>query len=87
MLSGHRKHLIVSSVILLLLLTFMPAAIPAAAAPDQANIFLIATGDNGQSGPAVGCGDSLVAVTVDIGNPGSTEAKISAALGQLFGIH
>ncbi len=73
--------------ILLVLFTFAPAVIPAAAAPEQANIYLVAIGDNGQSGQLVGCGDSLIAVTVDIGTQTTTEAKITAALGKLFAIH
>ena len=73
---------------LLLLVGILPAAVPVAAAPDTANLYLIALGDNGQSGPLVGCGDSLVPVPgIDIGSQPTTEAKIAAALGKLFAIH
>jgi hypothetical protein len=43
----------------------------------QANIFLIALEDDGQNGPAVGCGDSLVPIAVEInlgGDPPLTQA-------------
>ncbi len=77
----------VLSALALLLVTVVPSAIPVAAAPDQASVYLVAIGDSGQSGLAVGCGDSLIGVTVDIGSPSSTQAKISAALGKLFAIN
>jgi len=73
---------------LLLLAGILPAALPVAAAPDTANLYLIAIGDNGKSGPLVGCGDSLVTVPgIDIGSQPTTEAKIIAALNALFAIH
>jgi hypothetical protein len=43
-----------------------PATVPAAQQVDMVTIYLIAIGDNGVSGPMVGCGDSAVAVNVPI---------------------
>jgi hypothetical protein len=73
--------------LMLVFLTFFPAALSASAAPDLANFYLVAIGDNGQSGQLVGCGDSLIPVQVDIGTQTTTEAKISASLSKLFAIH
>jgi hypothetical protein len=47
----------------------------------QVTIYFVAVGDNGQSGPKVGCGDSLVAVKQPI-EP--TSGVIRAALTRLF---
>jgi hypothetical protein len=55
-------------------------------ATEQANIYLVAIGDNGASGTAFGCEDSLIPVTVDIDAHNTTEAKITAALTALFAI-
>jgi LysM repeat protein len=49
----------------------------------QTQIYLVAIGDEGQSGEAIGCGDSLVPVTVTF-DP--TPAPLTAALEQLFAI-
>ncbi len=44
-------------------------------------IYLIAIGDNGQSGPLIGCGDSAVAVQVPIqSTPGVLKAAYQALL-------
>ena len=48
---------------------------------DQVNIYLVALGDNGASGEMIGCGDSLVPVTVQI-EP--TLGVLRAALTELF---
>lgn len=48
---------------------------------DHVNIYLVAIGDNGASGRAIGCGDSLVAVEVPI-TP--TLGVLRAALNELF---
>jgi len=73
---------------LLLTLSFFAGSLSFASAADTANIYLIAIGDNGQSGPVVGCQDSLIPVKgLDIGNQPSTEGKIAAALGKLFAVH
>lgn len=48
---------------------------------DYVNIYLIALGDNGASGRAIGCGDSLVPVEVPI-TP--TLGVLRAALNELF---
>lgn len=50
---------------------------------DEAQIYLIALEDDGQSGQPVGCGDSAIPVTVDI-QP--TIAPLTAALENLFAI-
>ncbi len=54
---------------------------PAAEGPDRVNIYLVAIGDNGATGKAIGCGDSLVAVEVPI-TP--TLGVLRAALNELF---
>lgn len=51
------------------------------AAPQTVKIFLIALEDNGQSGPLVGCGDSVVSVTVTIP---PTQGVLRAALEKLL---
>ena len=48
---------------------------------DHVNIYLVAVGDNGASGEMIGCGDSLVPVTVQI-EP--TLGVLRAALTELF---
>jgi hypothetical protein len=50
---------------------------------DRVNIYLVAIGDNGASGKAIGCGDSLVAVEVPI-TP--TLGVLRAALNELFAL-
>lgn len=50
----------------------------------RVKIFLIAIGDNGQSGPVVGCGDSAVGVVREIA---PTVAPLTAALRELFTLH
>lgn len=52
------------------------------AEPEEVIIYLVALEDNGASGPAVGCGDSLIAVT----RPASAGEPVQAALTQLFAI-
>ncbi len=49
----------------------------------RVNIYLIALGDNGRSGPRIGCDDSVIAVARDIP---PTTAPLSAALNLLLGI-
>ncbi len=51
---------------------------------DQTQIYLVALGDAGQTGEAVGCGDSLIPVTVQI-EP--TIAPLTAALNKLLSMH
>jgi len=82
-----KRRVMLLGAILSLVLTLIPLSMSASAAPTEAKFYLVAIGDNGHSGPAIGCGDSLIAVTTDIGSAGTTEAKISAALGKLFAIH
>jgi LysM repeat protein len=48
--------------------------------------YLILPGDGGQSGPAVGCGDSAVAVWRDRARTGSLAGDIRASLEELFSI-
>lgn len=50
---------------------------------DETQIYLIALEDNGQSGAAIGCGDSAIPVTVSI-EP--TIAPLTAALEKMFAI-
>jgi hypothetical protein len=69
-----------------------PAALDAgtrphnAAATEPAKIFLVAIGDNGQSGMRIGCGDSLVPVTVQVEAASGTDVKIARAIAALLAI-
>ena len=84
--ASKRFIAIISTVILLLGLA--PAAFAASpAAAEQAKIYLIAIGDNGQTGERIGCGDSLIPVTRDITAGPTTPEKITAALTLLFSLH
>ncbi len=47
----------------------------------QVKVYYIAVGDNGKTGKEIGCGDSLVPVTVNIA---PTQAPLRAALEALF---
>jgi spore germination protein GerM len=62
-----------------------PTAQPTSAGVSEVNIYLIAVGDNGASGPLVGCGDSVVAVKRQLSAP--TRAPLRAALEQLLSLH
>jgi hypothetical protein len=53
---------------------------------EQAKIYMVAIGDNGQSGEKIGCDDSLVPVTREIPSGLSTEGKIEALLTLLFSL-
>jgi len=62
-------------------------ALATPAAPTaQTQIYLVALGDNGASGDPVGCGDSLVPVTVEIPIGNSVEERITLALTKLFSL-
>jgi len=50
----------------------------------NAKLFFVAIGDNGVSGKMIGCGDSLVAVTVALDNPAG---PLRSALEQLLAMH
>ncbi|MGN6361874.1 MAG: GerMN domain-containing protein, partial [Thermomicrobiales bacterium] len=63
-----------------------PQAAQAVAATEQATIYLVAIGDNGQSGTKIGCGDSLIPVTVNVPTANTTAGKITQALTALFAI-
>jgi hypothetical protein len=60
-----------------------PSATVQAATQNKVKIFLIAVGDGGQTGSAVGCGDSAVPVEVEI-QP--TQGTLKAALTRLLSI-
>jgi hypothetical protein len=51
---------------------------------DRVKIFMIALEDKGQSGPEIGCGDSLVAVDREIP---LTKAPLTAAMTELLSVH
>ncbi len=73
---------------IVLLLGLAPAAFAASpAAAEQINLYLIAIGDNGQTGEKIGCGDSLIPVTREITAGPTTPEKITAALTLLFSLH
>jgi hypothetical protein len=67
--------------------TVVGGATVATEAPGETvNIYLIAVGDNGASGPPAGCGDSLVAVPRTIPAQASDPERITAALNELLDI-
>ena len=73
--------------VLAVLLGIGPAAVAAQpAAVEQAKIYMIAVGDDGQSGEAIGCGDSLIPVTREIPEGLSTQGKIAELLQLLFSL-
>ena len=85
----HKRRYGVLLVALALWLGLSPTlalAAPATTATTQAQIYLVALGDNGASGEKIGCGDSLVPVTVEspIGN--TVEERITLALTKLFSL-
>lgn len=53
------------------------------ASGQMVKIFMIAIGDNGKSGPLIGCGDSAVAVDVSVA---PTKGVLKAALTSLLGV-
>jgi hypothetical protein len=66
--------------------TAAPAQIsytPTVASGQMVKIFMIAIGDNGKSGPLIGCGDSAVAVDVSVA---PTKGVLKAALTSLLGV-
>ncbi len=66
---------------------YVPNPIPAKDAPtDLIKFYLIIPGDNGQSGPPVGCGDSAIAVWRDRARTGSLEGDIQASLEELLSV-
>lgn len=72
--------------LLALLLSIVPAALvpqPAAAQTELSTIWLVSLNDGGP----VGCGDTLIPVTVEIASETTTEGKIKAALEKLFSLH
>jgi hypothetical protein len=74
---------VIPSATLVLPTATQPLPAPATATPREQTIkiFLIALEDNGQSGAAVGCGDSVIPVTVTIPQ---TQGVLRAALEKLF---
>jgi hypothetical protein len=59
---------------------------PAPPGNETVSIYLILLDDNGQTGIPVGCGDSLVDVTVEIPVAGSLEERIEFTLEYLFAL-
>jgi hypothetical protein len=80
------RRLTLAALLVTLLGLAPPAAAAAPAATKPAKVALVALNDNGQSGPPVGCGDSLVPVTVDVPTASTTAGKITQALLKLFSI-
>lgn len=81
-------RLVPVAIALVALLGLLPGVVMAAPlAAEQAKIYLVAIGDGGTSGTEIGCGDSLVPVTVDIPGGGSTADRITQALTKLFALH
>lgn len=64
-----------------------PATAPTAQAQESAKIYLVALEDNGVSGKLIGCGDSLVPVTVTIPSAATAAGKVKVALETLFAHH
>ncbi len=61
----------------------IPPDVPEEVYFEEAEIYLVALGDAGRSGQEIGCGDSIIPVTV---NFAPTIAPLTAALGELFAI-
>jgi hypothetical protein len=80
------RHLVLVTLLVAVLGLAPPAAAAGSSATEPARIALVALNDNGQSGPPVGCGDSLVPVTADVPAAGTTEGKVTQALLKLFSI-
>jgi hypothetical protein len=74
-------------VILILALAVGAALLPSKVTAQQTpvKLFLIAVGDEGKSGPRVGCGDSLVAVTREAPSTGDRLAAVVSLLLSLEG--
>ncbi|MEZ4569714.1 MAG: GerMN domain-containing protein [Thermomicrobiales bacterium] len=53
---------------------------------ETTQIYLVAVGDNGESGQMIGCGDSLVPVDVQIDMTEDTATRVERTLTELFGI-
>jgi hypothetical protein len=51
---------------------------------DRVKIFMVALEDKGQSGPEIGCGDSLVAVDREVA---PTKAPLTAAMNELLSVN
>jgi len=82
------KRFVTIALLFVALLGAGPAALSAGpAAVEQAKIYMIAEGDEGESGEPVGCGDSLVPVTRDIPSGLSTQGKIAELLQILFSLN
>jgi hypothetical protein len=73
-------------VALALWLGLSPTLALAAPAATQAKIYLVALGDNGASGERIGCGDSLIPVTVEIPTGDTLEARITLAVTKLLSL-
>jgi len=54
---------------------------------EDVSIYLVAIGDDGATGIQIGCGDSLVPVTVQIPQASTLEERIQSTLEYLFGLH
>ena len=83
-----RANCLTNTSILLGQVLYVPGPIAPLQTPSPQPIwfYLIIPGDNGQSGPPVGCGDSAVAVRSARSATGSAEADIRASLEELFSI-
>ena len=84
----HRRstRLLVTVAIVGLLGIFPSLAAAAPAALERSRIYMIALEDNGASGTPIGCGDSLIPVTVDVPEAATTAGKITQALTRLFSL-
>lgn len=86
---SSRFHWRTWAVALALIVTLggVPAfAAASGAAAERVNLYMIAIGDDGQTGERIGCGDSLVPVPLDIDGGGNTATKITQALTKLFAL-
>lgn len=80
-----RRHTVRIAFAALLLVTLL-GAVPAASADDPGHLYFIAMGDNGVSGPLVGCGDSVVAVNATLPSAPTLAGRVTAALQTLFAL-
>ncbi len=83
-----RRRLGAIALVCLIALSTLPHLVAAQTAlTEPVKLFMVAIGDEGHSGPRIGCGDSLIPVNIEIPGSPTTEGKITQALTHLFGLH
>lgn len=86
MFTRPRQLLAVMLSAVLVLLGGITSPALAQGSTETINVYLVAIGDDGQSGQRFGCDDSLVPLEVEIEQTGKIEDRIAATLGALFAL-